>query len=67
MNAASPCIGVCRLAEDQPVCIGCHRTLAEIAAWLRLTDTEKIHVLIAVRARQALQEQEAKIATLPSP
>ncbi|HVU81024.1 MAG TPA: DUF1289 domain-containing protein, partial [Rhodanobacteraceae bacterium] len=28
----SPCIGVCRMDADG-LCIGCRRTLAEIARW----------------------------------
>jgi predicted Fe-S protein YdhL (DUF1289 family) len=53
MTIESPCIDVCRMAEDKSVCIGCHRTLAEIAAWSTLTDTEKLRILTAVREREA--------------
>jgi len=31
--AASPCTGVCRIDEPSGWCIGCARSLAEIAAW----------------------------------
>jgi hypothetical protein len=53
MTVESPCIGVCKLAETEAVCIGCHRKLSEIAAWSRLDDMEKARVLEAVRERQA--------------
>jgi uncharacterized protein len=52
MDVASPCIGVCRMAEKTGVCAGCHRTLAEIAAWSGLSEMEKIGVLAAVRQRK---------------
>lgn len=31
-KALSPCIGVCELNEHQ-VCVGCGRSIAEIATW----------------------------------
>jgi predicted Fe-S protein YdhL (DUF1289 family) len=65
MTAESPCIGVCQLAEHEAVCAGCHRTLSEIAAWLRLTETEKFRVLAAIRERRKVQE--AKTKTLQTP
>ncbi|MFZ9263719.1 MAG: DUF1289 domain-containing protein [Polynucleobacter sp.] len=38
---ASPCINLCRMDDDDLYCLGCHRTLDEIAAWSELSDTEK--------------------------
>ena len=29
----SPCIGICRMSADGSLCVGCMRTLDEIAAW----------------------------------
>jgi hypothetical protein len=64
-NIESPCVGVCRLAESEAVCAGCHRTLSEISAWHRLTDTEKIRVLTVVRERQAFHAARTAIAKTP--
>lgn len=36
----SPCINVCRMDEHSGWCVGCFRTLDEIAAWSRL-DSER--------------------------
>jgi predicted Fe-S protein YdhL (DUF1289 family) len=36
----SPCTGICRLDEDQ-VCSGCGRLLAEIAAWSTASEAER--------------------------
>ena len=38
----SPCINVCKIEND--VCIGCGRSLKEIAQWSKMTDTEKEQV-----------------------
>jgi predicted Fe-S protein YdhL (DUF1289 family) len=40
----SPCINVCQLDERALMCTGCRRTLAEIGAWSRLSDAEKLAV-----------------------
>ena len=36
----SPCVGVCRMDADG-LCIGCRRTLAEIARWGTLSNDER--------------------------
>lgn len=38
---ASPCISVCRMDEGTGWCIGCLRTLDEIALWSVLDDNDK--------------------------
>ena len=38
----SPCINVCKIEND--LCIGCGRTLEEIAHWLEMTDADKEQV-----------------------
>ena len=48
----SPCISVCRLDEAAGRCVGCHRTLAEIGAWSRLSDDERLQVWAAIEQRQ---------------
>lgn len=47
----SPCINVCRMEGD--VCVGCLRTLNEIAGWSRMPDSEKQGVLARVEQRKA--------------
>jgi len=37
----SPCTGVCQIAPDSGLCIGCARNLDEIARWARLDAREK--------------------------
>lgn len=40
----SPCIGVCQLADDG-LCLGCHRTTAEIARWSQMNDDERLRLM----------------------
>ena len=60
MNIQSPCIEVCKLSEDKTVCVGCYRSLAEIAAWGRLSDPEKLGVIAAARQRRSQLESQTQ-------
>ena len=42
---ASPCNKVCVMDAEQRYCLGCRRTLKEIAAWGSMTDEEQWAVL----------------------
>jgi len=48
---ASPCRGVCRLDEEGRLCLGCLRTLDEIAAWSGADATTKREILARVAER----------------
>lgn len=47
----SPCVKVCRMDDRTGLCIGCQRTLAEIAGWWQMRDDEKRAVLAVLPAR----------------
>lgn len=49
----SPCIKVCQMDPLRGVCIGCYRTLDEIARWGAMTDFERERVLCTLPARKA--------------
>jgi predicted Fe-S protein YdhL (DUF1289 family) len=49
----SPCIGVCRLDEAATRCLGCLRTLDEIAAWSRAGEAQKRAIWRAIAERRA--------------
>ena len=40
----SPCVHVCAL-DEQDICIGCQRTVAEITRWGRMDNAERREVL----------------------
>jgi len=50
---ASPCISVCRMDDATGLCVGCLRTIDEIAAWSVLDDAGRRSVLAAIDARRA--------------
>lgn len=43
----SPCTGVCAL-DETGLCEGCHRTGNEIAAWLHMSDEQRLHLIETV-------------------
>ncbi|MDE2593465.1 MAG: DUF1289 domain-containing protein [Burkholderiales bacterium] len=49
---ASPCIRHCTL-NDQDVCVGCGRTLADIVGWTKMSEAEK--ALCVARAAERVR------------
>lgn len=52
----SPCVRNCCLDDDE-VCLGCARTLAEIVAWNEATEAQRQDIL--ARVRQCREAREA--------
>ena len=52
-HVPSPCISVCELDADGRICVGCFRTLDEIAAWGSLDATAKRRILAELPERRA--------------
>ncbi len=52
-SVASPCISVCRIDPVTGLCVGCARTLEEIAAWSTLDDGARRNVWSAIATRRA--------------
>lgn len=48
----SPCVNVCQLNPETGYCIGCLRTLDEIADWLEMADGEKLDLLARLDERR---------------
>ncbi|MCR0982935.1 DUF1289 domain-containing protein [Roseomonas populi] len=48
----SPCTGLCRLDEGK-VCLGCGRSIAEIAAWPSASETERRAILARAAGRRS--------------
>ena len=53
----TPCVNICLLDEAGGTCIGCGRTLAEIAQWAAMSDAERRAVMAALPARMKELEQ----------
>jgi uncharacterized protein len=50
-ETASPCINICQLDAAQRYCIGCLRTIDEIANWSGYTAEQRAAVLRKLAAR----------------
>jgi len=48
----SPCIGVCVIDPASGFCLGCARTIPEIAGWLDFSAEEKRRILAVLAERQ---------------
>jgi len=50
---ASPCVNVCRIDAASRLCLGCRRTIAEIARWGSTDDADRRAILAALEERIA--------------
>jgi predicted Fe-S protein YdhL (DUF1289 family) len=61
----SPCVKVCVMDAQRGVCLGCCRTLGEIARWGTMTDEERDAVMAGLAARRkALDVPEVSVPPL---
>ena len=58
---ASPCTKVCVMDEDNRYCLGCKRTLGEIARWSEMSDGE--HAVVTAQ----LPERHSEVAEVSVP
>lgn len=47
----SPCIKVCVIHPEAKICMGCHRTGAEIAAWRNMAREDRLALMEELPAR----------------
>jgi predicted Fe-S protein YdhL (DUF1289 family) len=55
----TPCVKVCAVDGPTGLCLGCLRTLAEIAGWSGLSDAARAQVMAELPARRAQLEARA--------
>ena len=48
----SPCIGICTLDRKSGFCLGCKRTIDEIARWPMMADDERRKVVDSLKTRK---------------
>lgn len=58
----TPCIKICTLEARTRICLGCGRTIDEIAAWGAMSAAERKRVMAELPARLA-QDRSTAIAT----
>ena len=54
----SPCVSVCVIDPARGYCLGCYRTLDEIAAWIKLDSAERLEVWDAIDERRKAADAE---------
>ncbi|MEI6099635.1 MAG: DUF1289 domain-containing protein [Alphaproteobacteria bacterium] len=47
----SPCVKICVIHPQERLCLGCYRTMEEIATWSRLTSEDRRAVIEALPSR----------------
>jgi predicted Fe-S protein YdhL (DUF1289 family) len=65
MNASvieSPCVKVCTLDTQAGLCLGCGRTLAEIADWVRMSPERRTQIMAQLKTRLAAIQPALKRA-----
>jgi uncharacterized protein len=58
----SPCVKICQMDPQRGLCLGCARTLDEIARWAALTDQQRAQILSELPGRKS---DVAKVAVPP--
>jgi predicted Fe-S protein YdhL (DUF1289 family) len=48
----TPCVKVCFMDDESGLCLGCFRTLQEVAAWSRLGEAERAAVMADLPSRR---------------
>ena len=48
----SPCVSVCKINYNIGFCMGCKRTIKEIASWSNLSEVEKKKILLKTLDRK---------------
>jgi predicted Fe-S protein YdhL (DUF1289 family) len=51
MSKETPCIAVCMIDPKTSLCLGCGRTLPEIARWHRMESAERLAVMARLPQR----------------
>lgn len=49
----SPCVKICVIHPQAQICVGCNRTLGEIADWSQMTGEARRTIMLELKARGA--------------
>lgn len=50
---ATPCVKVCIVDAESSLCLGCYRTLMEIAGWSRIAEDERERLMAELPERRS--------------
>jgi uncharacterized protein len=62
----SPCVKLCVVHPEERICVGCFRTIDEIATWSRLTPSERATIIadLPERAPKLRQRRGGRMGRL---
>ena len=62
----SPCVKLCVVHPEERICIGCYRTIEEIATWSRMTPEARRAVMadLPERAPRLVRRRGGRVARL---
>lgn len=49
---ATPCVKICLIDGESGLCLGCQRTLPEVASWGRFSDSERAEIMAKLPDRR---------------
>ena len=49
----TPCVQVCAVDGESGLCLGCYRTLPEIAGWAKLSEAERDSLMAELTSRRS--------------
>jgi hypothetical protein len=55
----TPCVNICLLDSETGLCVGCGRSIAEIASWAAMSDSER-RAIMATLFERIMRFAEAK-------
>jgi uncharacterized protein len=59
----TPCVNVCLLDSETGLCVGCGRTIGEIAGWASMSDSERRAIMATLSERmERLEEAKGESA-----
>jgi predicted Fe-S protein YdhL (DUF1289 family) len=66
MSIQTPCTRICTVDPRSGLCLGCGRTLDEIARWTALTDRERARIMAEAPQRLAVLNAGTGVASEPA-
>jgi uncharacterized protein len=66
MPIVTPCTKVCTIDATSGLCLGCCRTLDEIAQWTTLSDAERARIMTELPSRSSRPEGRVRLASEPA-
>ncbi len=63
----SPCINVCKMVGQPPLCEGCLRSLDEIAGWAQMSNEQRQAVWLRLDQRRTAQRSDLVVREVAGP